>query len=96
MKSIIKELGNKIPVSKVICEFHLFPLPFLMSYGTEHLIIQSLGPAAPDNGTKQEESGAGGHRSCKPQWAPPLVGTEGGAAGPISGLCLAACHYSAA
>lgn len=25
MKSAIKELGNKIPVSKVICEFHLFP-----------------------------------------------------------------------
>ena len=54
MKSAIKELGNKIPVSKVICEFHLSsPPPFLMSYGTEHLIIQSLGSAAPDNGTKQ-------------------------------------------
>jgi len=25
MKSAIKELGNKIPMSKVICEFHLFP-----------------------------------------------------------------------
>ena len=56
MKSAIKELGNKIPVSKVICEFHLStppPPPPLMSYGTEHLIIQSLGSAAPDNGTKR-------------------------------------------
>ena len=53
MKSAIKELGNKIPVSKVICEFHLSTPPPLMSYGTEHLIIQSLGSAAPDNGTKR-------------------------------------------
>ena len=38
MKGAINELGNKIPVSNVICEFHLFP-SFLMSRRTERLII---------------------------------------------------------
>ena len=38
MKSALHELGNKIPVSKAISEYHLFS-SFLMSYHTEHLII---------------------------------------------------------
>lgn len=52
MKSTINELGKKIPMSEVICEFHLSP-SFLMSPYTQHLDIQSQGLAAPDNGAQR-------------------------------------------
>lgn len=52
MKSAISKLGNKTPTSKVICVFRLFS-SFVMSHHTEHLIIESLGSSAPDNGTEQ-------------------------------------------
>ena len=93
MKSVIDELGNKIPVSnRWVSLFFFFPFWCLTEQST--WLYKPLLHLTVVLSNRNLEPRAHGHCSCKPQRVPPLVGTEGGAAGSASGLCLDACHYN--
>lgn len=60
MKSVINELENIIPMSQIMCEFHLFSY-FLMSQGTEHLISWRMGLGCSWQGKQAVGAGSLGH-----------------------------------